>query len=243
MVVWLVLFTWIISLTLLLFNVWLFFWEVVLLIDSDVHLFDQEAISWDSVSLLKINNITNNEFSNWDFFNGSVSTSVDTNFLIVDFFSKLQKLSFFPPVTETCDKADKQKTSVDSQRLYVSSCWSSENRCNKINCGSPTKHDAVGIFKLSGRQFKETFNLWHCNLVFPKNRLSSNDIHLISDKTCLWIRWQKLAEAIIIPTFFKHVQWNPLFPFIVRTFKVFLIEKLIELFRIKSENVFNTLFL
>jgi hypothetical protein len=107
MVVWLTLLIRIIFLTLLLFNVWLFFWEVVLLINSDVHLFDQDAISWDSVTLLKINNITDNEFSDWDFFNGSVSTSIDTNFLFVNFFSKLQKLSFFPPVTETCDKADK----------------------------------------------------------------------------------------------------------------------------------------
>jgi len=76
-------------------------WEVVLLINCDVHLFDQDAISWDSVSLLKIDNISDYNFSDSNLFNCSVSSSVDTNFLVVDFFSELQKLSFFPPVTET----------------------------------------------------------------------------------------------------------------------------------------------
>ena len=86
MVIWLSL-IWTIYLTLLLFNIWRFVWEVVLLINSDIHLFNQDAISWDSVSLLKIDNISDYNFSDSNLFNCSVSSSVDTNFLVVDFFS------------------------------------------------------------------------------------------------------------------------------------------------------------
>jgi len=83
------------------------------MINGDVHLFNQDAISWDSVTLLKIDNISDNELGDWDFLNGSISTSVDTNLLVVDFFPELQELSFFLPVTETCDDADKHKTGVN----------------------------------------------------------------------------------------------------------------------------------
>jgi len=83
------------------------------MINGDVHLFNQDAISWDSVTLLKIDNISDNELGNWDFLNGTISTSVDLNPLIVDFFPKLQELSFFLPVTETCDDTDKHQTSVN----------------------------------------------------------------------------------------------------------------------------------
>ena len=112
----------IISLTLLLFNIWWLIWEVVLLINGDVHLFNQDTISWNFISLLNIYNISNNEINDWNFFYSSISTTVNLYFLVIDFFSNLQELSFFPPVTETCDKADKQETSVDCQRLNVSSC-------------------------------------------------------------------------------------------------------------------------
>ena len=96
-------------------------WEVILLINCDVHLFDQDAIGWDSVSLIKVNNISDNNFSNWDVFNGTVSTSVNIDSLVVDFFSELQELSLFPPVAETRDKADEQKTGINGQRFHVSS--------------------------------------------------------------------------------------------------------------------------
>ena len=112
----------IISLTLLFFNIWWLIWEVVLLINGDVHLFNQDTISWNFISLLNIYNISNNEINDWNFFYSSISTTVDLYFLVIDFFSKLQELSFFPPFTKTCDKADKQETGVDCQRLNVSSC-------------------------------------------------------------------------------------------------------------------------
>jgi len=112
MVVWSIVSIFIIFLTLLLFyNIRT--WVVELMINGDVHLFNQDAISWDSVTLLKIDNISDNELGDWNFLNGSISTSVDTNLLVVDFFPELQELSFFLPVTETCDDADKHKTGVN----------------------------------------------------------------------------------------------------------------------------------
>ena len=79
----------IISLTLLLFNIWWLIWEVDLLINGDVHLFNQDTISWNSISLLNIYNISNDEINDWNFFYSSISTTVDTYFLVIDFFSKL----------------------------------------------------------------------------------------------------------------------------------------------------------
>jgi hypothetical protein len=112
MVVWSIVSIFIIFLTLLLFNN-IRTWVVELMINGDVHLFNQDAISWDSVTLLKIDNISDNELGDWNFLNGSISTSVDTNLLVVDFFPEVQEVSFLLPVTETCDDADKHKSGVN----------------------------------------------------------------------------------------------------------------------------------
>ena len=113
MVIWLTL-IWTINLRLFFLNIWRLVREVILLVNCNIHFINQNAISWNSISLLKINDISYNQISDWNFFHSSVGTSVDTDFLIVNFFSELQELSFFPPVAQTCNQADKQKTGVNS---------------------------------------------------------------------------------------------------------------------------------
>ena len=39
--------------------------EVHALIDFDIHLFQQNAVSWDSIALLDVNNVSDNKFSYW----------------------------------------------------------------------------------------------------------------------------------------------------------------------------------
>jgi len=58
---------------------------VILLINLHVHLFDKYAISWDAVSLVKQNDITNDKLINVDGLRGSILTSENSDFLIHDF--------------------------------------------------------------------------------------------------------------------------------------------------------------
>lgn len=74
-----------------------------------------------------------------------------------------------------------------------------------------------------------------------KDGLSSCDINLVSNDSSLWIRGQKLAETIVVTTLFQHEERDSLLTFVVWHLEVFLVEKLIEMIRIKSENVSNTL--
>jgi len=71
------------------------------LIDCNVHFLNQDAISWNSVSLMNINNITNNQFLDWNRSCCTVSSFVYSNLLSIDLLSEFKELLFFNPVTNS----------------------------------------------------------------------------------------------------------------------------------------------
>ena len=85
---------------LLLLNDWLFL-VIHALVNGDVHLVDQDAISRHAITLVNINNISNNEFPNRNTLNCSKCSSANGNVLVVDFVFETQELFLLNPVTES----------------------------------------------------------------------------------------------------------------------------------------------
>jgi hypothetical protein len=65
------------------------------LVHCDVHLFNEETISRNAISLRNINHISYYKLSHWDRCTGSVSSSEDGHSLVVDLIFQFEELSFF----------------------------------------------------------------------------------------------------------------------------------------------------
>lgn len=78
------------------------------LVNGDVHLLNKNAVSWDSVALLNVDDISNDQVSDGDRCAGSMAASVNNDGLVVDFILQFKELSLFDPVTgsrnERCKK-------------------------------------------------------------------------------------------------------------------------------------------
>jgi len=62
------------------------------LVHGNVHLFDQDAVGWDAVSLLNMDDVANNQMAQFDGLSGSEGTSIHRDFLFVDLILEAQEL-------------------------------------------------------------------------------------------------------------------------------------------------------
>jgi len=108
----------------------MFIWIVESLVYGDVHLFNENAIGGNSVSLVDINNISDHQFLDWDGYSVAISSSVNSNFLGVNLLFELEILSLLDPVADTCNEAGEDKTSINSERL---------NKCSLV--GAKARYD------------------------------------------------------------------------------------------------------
>jgi len=104
---------------LLLLNDWLFL-VVHALVNCDVHFVNEDAISWHTISLVNIHNISNNEFPNRNTLNGSKCSPAYCNLLVIDLVFETQELSLLDPIAETSDEGTKHDTRIDCERLNIS---------------------------------------------------------------------------------------------------------------------------
>ena len=74
--------------------------EIHALVNLNVHLFNQNAVSWNAISLFEIDDISNNNITNWNLLDGSMSSSVNCNNLVVNLILQFQILSLLNPVAE-----------------------------------------------------------------------------------------------------------------------------------------------
>ena len=126
-----------VKLWLLFFDIYISSLEIHLLINSHIHLFHQHTVSWNSVSWQKFNYVSNNQFLNWDAFNGSILSSMNSNQLFVHLFLQKQKLFLFQIVTQTSNEACHKKSSKDGKWLDKTILVRAKSCKQKINTCCP----------------------------------------------------------------------------------------------------------
>jgi len=75
-------------------------WIVHALVNFNVHFLNENAISWNSISLLNINQVADNKFSDGDGMTGSMSSSINNYGLVINFILKLQELKLLDVITD-----------------------------------------------------------------------------------------------------------------------------------------------
>lgn len=90
-------------------------WEVHALINCHVHFFQEDAVSWNSTSLINFNDITDNQLSHLNGNASTVGTSEHWNNRIVDLILETEELLLLYPVAGARDQSCKQQTSINSE--------------------------------------------------------------------------------------------------------------------------------
>ena len=88
-------------------------WENLNLVNVHIHLLDKEAVSWDAVTLVKENDVTDDEVFDIDSLGGAILATQDSDFLVHDFGLETQELLLFAPVTESLNHSGKEDSEVD----------------------------------------------------------------------------------------------------------------------------------
>lgn len=89
------------------------------LINHQVHLFEQKAVRWDTISLLELDDVTNNYIFNKNADASSIGASLNGNLLVVNLVFELKELLFFFPVTSRCYSGSKKDTAEDGKRFDI----------------------------------------------------------------------------------------------------------------------------
>ena len=111
--------------------------EVILLINSHIHLFYQHTVSWNSISGWQINDVTDYQSTNVNTFNSSKLTSVNSHPLFIYFFFQKQKLFLFQVVTNSGNETSKEQTGEDGKWLDKARFVRTEICKDKIYGSSP----------------------------------------------------------------------------------------------------------
>ena len=91
--------------------------EELLLIDAHIHLLNEQAVSWDTVSLVEEDDITDNEVTRVNGLGGTRLTAKDSYFFINNFLLEPQELLLLAPVAESLDRGSKEHGEVDRDTL------------------------------------------------------------------------------------------------------------------------------
>jgi hypothetical protein len=89
------------------------------LINGYIHLFDQQTISWDSVSLIEVNDISNHQVLDWNGLNSPILSPKDCHQLFVYLLLELEELPLLQPVADTRNEAREEQTSVNGKRFDI----------------------------------------------------------------------------------------------------------------------------
>lgn len=90
---------------------------VVLFVNFHIHLFDEVAVGGDAVTLLKKDDVANDEVLDEDGLGSAVVASKDSDFLSHDLLTQSQELSLFAPVTEGLNEASEEDGDEDRDTL------------------------------------------------------------------------------------------------------------------------------
>jgi hypothetical protein len=173
------------------------------LVNDQVHLFEQKAVCWDTISLLEVDDIANNYIFNKNGDASSIGASLDGNLLVVDLVLQLKELLFFFPVTSRRNSGSKKDTAEDGERfdIFLGGLISKQGE-HEVSHGCPNQKDHVVVFELSAKQVLIGLNRGRCYIVFTKDFSPSIKVMYVTNDSTLRICVKKSAQSSIVSTLF-----------------------------------------
>lgn len=99
----------------------------LLLVNLHVHLFDADAVSWDAVALVEVDDVTNNKVRDVDSLASAVLATEDSHFFVHDFLAESQELLLLTPITEGLDGGGEENSEVNRDTLDPLALLTSED--------------------------------------------------------------------------------------------------------------------
>jgi len=206
------------------------------LVDGEVHVIHADAIGRHSVSLVKVDDVSNDKLSHRDASHSPVGTSVHLDFLVVDLILEFQILPLLDPVAKSADQSSEQQPRVNRERLNVGSRALREDTEEQVDCRSPDQDDRVGIFELSCQQVEERLYFGKSNRVLAEEAVSALNVLLVANDTSVLVRVQQHAEACVVATVPQDVQTDPTLSCVLGLLDILSLEEKLQIFRGKLED-------
>ncbi len=149
-------------------------WVELFLVDLHIHLLDEEAVGGATVTLVKKDNVTNDEVLNIDGLGGSVGTAEDGNFFVHNFLTEAQKLLLFTPVAKGLDQSGEKHGKVDRDGLEPLVLHVLEQADDQRGGTEDEKDLHVKFVELVPQDGPERADSWQRSLVFAKAKLTKN---------------------------------------------------------------------
>jgi len=181
-----------------------------------IHLFDEEAVSWDTVTLGEENDVTDNELLDEDVLRGARLATEDGHFLIHDLLAESQELFLFAPVTESLDGSSEEDGEEDGYTLEPLALLVLEEAEDEGDTSEDDEDPDVELVKLVPQYSEEAADLWEGSLVYAEEFLSSQDIFDVTDDAGLGIGGQAFEESSFPLHFLEDDQTLPSLALVVR---------------------------
>ena len=144
------------------------------LVNLHIHFLNEEAVSGATVTLVKKDNVTNDEVLNIDGLGGSVGTTEDGNFFVHNFLTEAQKLLLFTPVAEGLDQSGENHGKVDRDGLEPLVLHVLEQADDQRGGTEDKKDLHVELVELVPQDGPERADSWQRSLVFAEAKLTKN---------------------------------------------------------------------
>ena len=138
-----------------------------------------------------------------------MSSSVHNLLVIVDLVLQLEVLLLLLPVAEGADHRTEEETSVDGERLDVSSVTFAKDTEAEVDGRSPDQDYHILILEVSTQEVEVGLNLGQSDLVLSEDSLSPSDVLVVTHDTCVHVRVKKVTEPLVVPTILKNVERCP----------------------------------
>jgi hypothetical protein len=151
------------------------------LINGDVHLLEEDAVSGDFVASVHRNNIADDELSDLDS-PGFASSAVDLNFLVADLGLQFEPLLIFGPIAEGLDDCCEEKAEEDHKALNKSRVTIAEEAKEEVEGCRPNQVDRVDIFELT-RELgpEEVLDQRQSDFVLTEYLVTPSEVSIVSD--------------------------------------------------------------
>lgn len=89
------------------------------LINSDAHFLNKDTIGWHAITLLNVDDVTDDEVFDANRFSGSISSTINSDLFPINLILETKELPIFTVVTQRCNDGLREETKVDGQALNI----------------------------------------------------------------------------------------------------------------------------
>lgn len=165
------------------------------LINSDAHFLNKDTIGWHAITLLNVDDVTDDEVFDANRFSGSISSTINSELFPINLILETKELPIFTVVTQRCNDGLREETKVDGQALNIA-VWLGIDGDYEVDCSYYDQENDVRILKLLSQDVTVWLNLWQFELVLAVNFLSSLNVKEVAVDAGVFLSAKKLEQTL-----------------------------------------------